>query len=361
MTRNCMPLLYSLIAALFSAAGFVNATDDYVVGLSPPDKTENAESLTSVALSSNGRRVAAAFGRCIGLLQEPRPGVMAIWDFNCRQRPTIIARHTDGVRAVEFSQDDKLSASAGCDGRITLWDVDAGREQTALFLSSGVPNDIAFSPNGRILAAAIGGGSEEGETIAAGIVLFDVVSAREVARLAGHDGGATSISFFADGKRLVSGGIDGSAILWDLTERKAIKTLGYSPRGADESAYVTAVTIYPDQRRLGIGRVRLIPGKSTGEFITWDPEADTQNVVLEGLNATAVQFALSPDGSHLVSATAQTISLWETTSGRLVTRTNGHRPVSFSRDGSHVAFGVRDARIRVVSVSRLLVQAENRD
>ena len=50
----------------------------------------------------------------------------------------------------------------------------------------------------------------------------------------------------------------------------------------------------------------------------WDPELGTQQVVLDGLKGTGIQFALSPDDSHVVSATADATSLWETQSGKLI-------------------------------------------
>ena len=102
-----------------------------MVGLSASEKTDNSEIVSSVAFSNGGRSCSRrTFGRCAGSCKSLGAGVIAVWDLNTRHRPTIFAAHTDGIRAIAFAPDDKLIATAGCDGRITLWNIAARREQT---------------------------------------------------------------------------------------------------------------------------------------------------------------------------------------------------------------------------------------
>jgi len=74
------------------------------------------------------------------------------------------------------------------------------------------PVCLAFSPNSRFLAMA-----KDTPTIQ----LWDVLTGREVCQLKGHEGGIASLLFAPDGRHLFSGGIDTTALSWDLTGKIA--------------------------------------------------------------------------------------------------------------------------------------------
>jgi WD40 repeat protein len=60
--------------------------------------------------------------------------------------------------------------------------------------------------------------------------LWNVMSRANTFTLQGHSGGVGSVAFFPDGKRLVSGGYDGSVQLWDVVSGANTATLGlHSP------------------------------------------------------------------------------------------------------------------------------------
>jgi WD40 repeat protein len=70
--------------------------------------------------------------------------------------------------------------------------------------------DWAFSPDGRMLAIAAEGGT---------IRLVETASGKERARLTGHSGEVTALSFAPDGRRLASGSYDTTILVWDVTGR----------------------------------------------------------------------------------------------------------------------------------------------
>ncbi len=68
-----------------------------------------------------------------------------------------------------------------------------------------------FSPDGRVLACS---DSWPGSAI----ILVEVATGKERRRLSGHLGQVTSLAFSSDGKLLLSGAQDATALVWDLTD-----------------------------------------------------------------------------------------------------------------------------------------------
>ncbi len=124
---------------------------------------------------------------------------------------------------IQFSPDGGLIAMAGL-AEVGLWDAATGKEWLRLSVPKDAPpplwlNSIAFSPDGRTLAA----GSRNGP-----IYLWEVCTGHARAVLTGHRAMVTSLDFSPDGARLISGSHDTTALIWDLTgiaDEKDAKTL----------------------------------------------------------------------------------------------------------------------------------------
>lgn len=82
-------------------------------------------------------------------------------------------------------------------------------------LGKGTINDLAYSPDGHILAVV---GS-------AGIWLYETNACTEIALLTVHSSSVYTIAFSPDGRLLASGGSDNTVKLWDVAKRGEIETL----------------------------------------------------------------------------------------------------------------------------------------
>src|SRR5262249_48218162 len=96
------------------------------------------------------------------------------------------------------------------DHPVTWWDLTTGKQKNEIRLPEQGAGPVAFSANGKLFAVA---SSRPG----ARIRLVEVATGKEVRKIEGFRGVVRSLAFTPDGRRLVSGMEDSSALIWDLT------------------------------------------------------------------------------------------------------------------------------------------------
>jgi cytochrome c len=157
------------------------------------------------------------------------------------------------------------------------------------------------------------------------------------AELAGHGGPVRALAISPDGKRVVSGSFDTSAILWSLATESAEQVLRF------HSDAVNAVTFLPDGRIATAG--------ADARIAIWTAGGQQPDQILEGHHAPIAGLAVSPDGSTLASASwDSTVRLWPLRSGAarvLQGHAQNVNGVVFSPDGSSVVSAGYDLTLRV--------------
>lgn len=79
---------------------------------------------------------------------------MRLWNVSDGSAELTLTGHTDEVQDVAFSPDERLLAFSALDRTVRLWDVDTGKTVHTLTSHIGGVSCIAFSADGRLVAAA---------------------------------------------------------------------------------------------------------------------------------------------------------------------------------------------------------------
>ncbi len=108
---------------------------------------------------------------------------------------------------------------------IHVWDLAAGRESARLPAYEGSGSGLAFSPDGRLLAAfpsdqAVLRSGKAPDPTDPTIRVYEIATRRELRRLDGHRGPVSAAAFAPDGRSLISAGDDGTAVVWDVSDLK---------------------------------------------------------------------------------------------------------------------------------------------
>jgi WD40 repeat protein len=207
-----------------------------------------------VAFSPDGQTLAYS---------QNEAGDIALWDVRNRAVVRQFKGHTWYVTSLAFTPDGQFVVSGSADRTVKLWDVAAGTERatfTNYNLGHGVHDvsSVRLSPGGKMMATAASGGGQR-------ITIQQVPGGKEIIRYRGHQNFVTDMAFSPDECTLISGSLDGTVRLWDLTP---------APKESDHHPFPSDV-----------------------------------DEVTGGSNPA---FSLSPDGQHLLTIfTNRTFSIWD--------------------------------------------------
>lgn len=238
--------------------------------------------------------------------------------------------HTAEVNDVAYSPDGSLLATASVDGTARLWDARNGQELRQLVGHQGTVNSASFSPDGARVATAGADGT---------VRIWQTDTGHEILDLPAQQGAVNRVAWSPDGVLLATAGDDDTARLWNAETGELVNTL----EGHTDDVY--SVAFSPDGQRLA-------SGSRDRTAIVWDVATGQRQVDFVGHTDAINDVAFSPDGARLATASWDDQALiWDAQTGDQLLPIVGHdgwvRGVEWSADGRTLATSSWDRTARL--------------
>ncbi|MCI0684301.1 MAG: sigma-70 family RNA polymerase sigma factor [Gemmataceae bacterium] len=286
------------------------------------------EQVLTVAFSNDGKRLVTAGAR------HERPGQLKIWDAATH---TLLAtvKGFRGIRSLAYAPHGDVFATGDFGGHVKLRDGKTGAEiKSARGHTVGV-NGVAFSADGKQLISA---GLDKV------LKLWDVDDLNEKKVLRGHSDMIYCVTFFKHGGAVVSGGKDNTAKIWDLATGTEQRNL------AGHASAVESVAVSPDDK--------VVATASWDRTIRlWDADTGKDTAVIAIGDASMNFIAFSPDGNLLAGAGSDgSVRLWDVKTRKPLATVGRHAGsawgVAFSHDGKKLASGSSDKTAKLIDVDK---------
>jgi WD40 repeat protein/serine/threonine protein kinase len=270
-----------------------------------------------------------------------------VWDLSAGDvLGTYLA--TEKVRDVGFAPDGQ-SLLIGCqDGQIRAWRFRESKDlpQTLAGHVASV-RSLAFSPDDQLLAS-----SSDDHTIK----IWDTQTGRELLGLARHDRAVTGLVFLSDG-RLISTGLDGRIVIWDVKRASPGEGLVLARETELHHGEEPLLSLsVPNTENIHL----LAVGDSKGVIQIWDLVANRVRFKLNGHQGTVHSVAYACNPSVLASASEdRTVRFWDGKSDapRDTQRFDqAMRTVAFSADGMKMAASGDTREVAIWSTLNMTIQ-----
>jgi len=264
-------------------------------------------------------------------------GTVRFWSSNAAE-PLAVLPGIRGMSAAIFSPDGRQLAVAPEDhGGVQIWDPRTVQRVHTLIDTSDTAKQIAYSPDGSLVAAAFQSPRKGGD-----VRVWQADSGKLLWTLGGHAEGAVAVAFSSDGTRLLTTSGNGMVMVWDVRTgcQQMARHSGF------RAVILRSVAVF------GLGGSRV--ACSTHELL----DSDTGNAVTTLLNHGQVTcLATSPDGRKLASGMAMgAVHLTDFATGNRLATFIGHngfvRALAFSSDGGQLLTGMQDGTVRLWDARR---------
>jgi WD40 repeat protein len=285
------------------------------------------ENPNSKALTSNKPKidltVTASVGKPDG--PPPMPGALAL-------DPAVVLPRATALPALASSPWAPVVALAA-PKQVVLYHSGDLEYLGVLPYPEGVPGDLKFSRNGKLLLAGGGRGGKSGE-----VIVWDITTGERIITIGDQYDAVLAADISADQRWIALGGSDRLVKIYDtkdgVLEHKIKK----------HTDWVTAVEFSPDGKFL-------VTGDRNGGLMLWEAASGQEMYSLNGHRGAITAVSWRGDSSVVLSASEDgSIKWWNPKDGKEAKSWNAHGPgvldARFTHDG-HIVSAGRDNRVQV--------------
>jgi WD40 repeat protein len=237
--------------------------------------------------------------------------------------------HRDKVRAISFSPDGKILASASADNTIKLWNISNGILLKSLTGHTNSIWSVSFSPDGKIIASTASDGT---------IKLWNL-NGNLIKTLKGHNPILLDVHFSFDGKSLAVAAANGKVGLFNTDNSSLIKILD------GHTQPVLSIDFTPDGKMLASASL-------DHTLKLWNTSDGTLVKTFRGHKNKLTSVSFNSNGKIVATASFdKTVKLWNVKNGRLIHTFEGHtapvQSITFSRNDQKIASVSEDGTIKL--------------
>ncbi len=258
-----------IAAAAGGAVVLYNASDGTVI-----DKLDQPMAVNDIAYSPDGRYLA------IGLMN----GRIMIYNPDTREAPFTLGYQTGGITSLVWMPDSLTLVSTGQDQTVLTWNTEL-RERENSYRKDivGKTDSLAVSPDGRLLAVGQGRGQVQVWDLESNTPLKQQIQTNDIEHIAFASNQGKLI--------LASTGLDKRVVLTEIRIQQrlssVVNTQGPASYALEISQDGTLMSAGPAQNGIGILNLK------------------SKQIIPAGVEANAIEVALSPDGTKLATGTLE--------------------------------------------------------